>query len=78
MKNRLKPYFKSDRTPCQNNGGRPCRNLKQFKLITLHSALLQEMEDADISLKSHYELLLLSLNLLIDAYGRNSDHVNGM
>lgn len=69
MKNRLKPYFESERKPFPHKDGKTARNLKQFKLITLHSALLQEMKDADISLKSHYELLLLSLKLLIEAYG---------
>ena len=69
MKNRLKLYFESERQSAQPKAGRPARNLKQFKLITLHSALSQEMRDADDGLKCHYELLLLSLKLLIDAYG---------
>jgi hypothetical protein len=69
MKNRLKPYFESERKLRRNNAGGPCKNLKQFKLITLYNALSLEMEAADDSLKSHYELLLLSLKLLIEAYG---------
>ena len=69
MKNRLKLYFESDRKSAQPKAGKPARNLKQFKLITLHTALSQEMRDADHAMKSHYELLLLSLKLLIDAYG---------
>jgi hypothetical protein len=40
--------------------------------MTLHNALSLEMKEADVSLKSHYELLLLSLKLLIEAHGRCS------
>ena len=76
MKNRLRPYFELERKSARPNGGRRARNLKQFKLITLHNALLLEMQEADVSLKSRYELLLLSLKLLIEAYGP-TDYVNG-
>jgi hypothetical protein len=69
MKNRLKPYFESERKSTPGKDGRPANNLKQLKLITLHNALSRELKDADITLKSHYELLLLSLKLLIEAYG---------
>jgi hypothetical protein len=75
MKNRLKPYFESQRKSARLNNGRPVRNLKQFKLMTLHNALSLEMQEADVSLKSHYELLLLSLKLLIDAHGRREWNV---
>jgi hypothetical protein len=77
MKNRLKPYFESERRALRPKDGRSVKNLKQFKLITLHGALSREMQDADVSLKSHYELLLLSLKLLIEAYGP-ADHVNNV
>ena len=69
MKNRLKPYFESESKSVRHTNGRPARNVKQYKLITLHNALSQEMKGADVSLRSHYELLLLSLKMLIEAYG---------
>jgi hypothetical protein len=69
MKNRLKLYFESERKPALHKDYGTAKNLKQYKLITLHTALVREMEDADITLKGHYEILLICLKLLVDAYG---------
>jgi hypothetical protein len=44
-------------------------NVRQLKLITLHSALSREAKDIDIFLKGHYKCLLLSLKRLMESYG---------
>ena len=49
-------------------------NVRQLKLITLHSALSREAKDADIFLKGHYKRLLLSLKRLMESYGPSPDY----
>ena len=74
MKNRLKLYFDSETKPNHKPQSAACRNLRQFKLITLHRALSQEMEEAGTSVQGHYENLLGSLKRLIESYGPSADY----
>ncbi|HUA37458.1 MAG TPA: hypothetical protein VMA35_03540 [Candidatus Sulfopaludibacter sp.] len=74
MKNRLKLYFGSEPKPHPRPPRAAHRNLQQFKLITLYGALSREKEDADASVKGHYEQVLLSLKRLIESLGPSADY----
>ena len=78
MKNRLKLYIEPETKSHHKPRREEPRNLRQFKLITLYRALSQEMEDAGVSVKGHYQNLLVSLKRLIESYGPGSDYEQGL
>lgn len=74
MKNRLRLYIESETKLDRKPKNAACRNLRQFKLITLYRALSQEMDDTGAPVKDHYENLLVSLKRLIESYGPSADY----
>lgn len=77
MKNRLKLY-ESETKSKHILQSSECRNLRQFKLITLYRALSQEMDEAGTPVRGHYENLLASLKRLIESYGPSADYEQWM